>query len=152
MSRFAITFTYFRPLQRCAWLIPPFDYACPWRGLTYLAFLFLVLGMTGHDDMVACAHNVSLRSTSVIWGRHGWLRPSGCGVFRPHHLHRLSDSFVVACPFSVHFDARWHTLLNHILLSYLARIQRGTKRSFWVSCTPISLSRQHDEYDNGSAE
>jgi hypothetical protein len=28
-----------------------------------------VLGTTGHDDMVTCAHNVSLRFISVIWGQ-----------------------------------------------------------------------------------
>jgi hypothetical protein len=28
-----------------------------------------VPGMTGHDDMVTCAHNVSLRFISVIWGQ-----------------------------------------------------------------------------------
>jgi hypothetical protein len=27
---------------------------------------FLVLGMTGHDDMVTCDHNVSLQFTSII--------------------------------------------------------------------------------------
>jgi len=35
-------------------------------NLPFVFSLFLVLGMTGHDDTVACAHNVSLQSTSVI--------------------------------------------------------------------------------------
>jgi hypothetical protein len=41
-----------------------------WERLAYHGFpCSFVPGTTGHDDMVTCAHNVSFRFISVIWGQ-----------------------------------------------------------------------------------
>ncbi|KAH3919373.1 hypothetical protein HBI56_025850 [Parastagonospora nodorum] len=54
--------------------------------------------MTGHDDMVAYAHNVSLRFTSVILAKHGgrtlflqWLRAPGALAIRSIWLGPMDD-------------------------------------------------------------
>lgn len=109
MSIFAIIFTYYRTLPGFAWLARLSDNEQSWRGLTYLAFLFLLLGMTGHDDMVACAHNVSLPSTSVIWGQARLLAIFGSWILPTSVRSAVPDNFVVACPFlyiSMHVGTR----------------------------------------------
>jgi hypothetical protein len=140
----ALTFTYHRLSKVgstfCLWSI------LDGLGEVDLPFgcSFFLLGMTGHDDMVACAHNLSsiyfhnLRASATAKACTWWTE--GLSHFAP-----VAPGLLVLF---VHFGICWHVLLNDILLSFSARM--AWHLAFLMSLMhPISLSRQHDEHDLG---